>query len=94
MTDGSYDDNGDFVESEAQYGCWIPCRYEPNGKAQSISLGDGRIFLYNYTVYLDRFSPEFAFGDMVEIKDQFGKKLGDYQVQGFHRGQLNCKLWV
>lgn len=92
--DGYYDENGDFVKGETKYGRCVQCRYEPNGRAQSISLGDGRVFLYNYTIYLNTTCEEFVFGDTIEVFDQRGKSIGTFSVQGFHRGQLDSKIWV
>lgn len=94
--DNEYETNefGDVIVKEPKLGEAVSCRYEPNGKASNISLGDGRVFLYTYTVYLDVTSPEFAYGDSVRLYDNTGKQIGEFVVLGFHRGQLNCKLWV
>lgn len=94
--DGGYDENGDFVGSEeviAYSSC--PCRYEPNGSAKSIALPDGTAYTYSYIVYLNIDTErEIKYGDIVELFDADGKSIGRYPVNGFHRGQLNEKVWL
>lgn len=93
---GSYDANGDWTESAEKIGkACIPCRYEPNGRAQTIRLQDGTEYKYTYTVYLD-VCPKNAveYGDIIELFSQDRKSIGRYEVKGFHRGQLDMKIWV
>lgn len=87
-------ENGDVVQGNVSYGELIKCRYEPNGRAASINLGDGKVYMYNYTVYLDRNAPEFKYGESVQLFGLNGECMGKYVVLGFHRGQLDCKIWV
>lgn len=94
-TSGGYDSEGDFVPDEESVILTVPCRYEPNGSARSIILQDGTAFVYSYTVYLDvDFTHDIHFGDIIELQDQNGTSIGRFQVKGFHRGQLNEKIWV
>lgn len=72
----------------------IPCRYEPNGRAATIALEDGTIYTYSYMVYLGVDCPEISFGDTVELFNQKGGTIGQFTCHGFHRGQLNSRLWV
>lgn len=94
--EGSYDNNGDWQETTERIGdCCIPCRYEPNGRAQTIQLSDGKAYTYTYTVYLD-VCPQctIQYGDIIELFSQERKSIGRYEVKGFHRGQLDMKIWV
>ena len=91
---GSYDATGQYIEGEKVVNEGIECRYEPNGKARSIAIEDGSLYTYSYMVYLDGDCPEISFGDEVELFDQFGKSRGKFTAHGFHRGQLNSKLWL
>lgn len=93
---GAYDKDGDWVSTAATYSAYIACRYEPNGSASTISLPDGNEYRYSYTIYLD-VNPSLVihYGDIVELTSQDGVVIGsDFEVKGFHRGQLNMKVWV
>lgn len=91
---GSYDSTGGFTPGEKKVTDGVPCRYEPNGRAKSIALEDGSLYTYSYMVYLDTDCPEISFGDEIELFDQYGSSKGKFTAHGFHRGQLNSKLWV
>ena len=92
---GAYNSNGDWVKSASSFSESIPCRYEPNGAARRITLGDGSAYTYSYMIYLcvDP-SLEIKYGDIIELTSQDGKIMGEYEVKGFHRGQLDMKIWV
>ena len=92
---GSYDENRNWVESEETVSEEIPCRYEPNGRANTITLEDGTVYRYSYMIYLS-VNPSLAikYGDIVELTSQDGVSIGRYEVKGFHRGQLDMKVWV
>ena len=75
---------------------YIPCRYEPNGAAQTITLPDGTAYRYSYTIYLD-VNPALTikYGDLIELTSQDGIVIAEsIEVRGFHRGQLDMKIWV
>lgn len=94
--EGGYDDKGDWQEAITSYSDYIPCRYEPNGTAQTITLPDGKVFRYSYTVYMN-VNPGLSiqYGDFVELTSQDGSVIAEeLEVKGFHRGQLDMKLWV
>lgn len=97
--EGAYDANGDWVPGKGQptYSAYIPCRYEPNGgRANTIALPDGKEYRYSYTIYLN-VDPTLAikYGDIVELTSQDGVVIGsEFEVRGFHRGQLDMKVWV
>lgn len=92
---GSYDSSGDWVEGSLKTVSTVPCRYEPNGRAQTITLPDGKAFVYSYMVYLN-VDPylDIKYGDIVVLISQDEKKIGEFDVKGFHRGQLDMKVWV
>ena len=92
---GAYNQNGDWVESKPTYSDYIPCRYEPNGAAQTIALPDGTAYRYSFTVYMC-VNPDnlLRYGDVIELTSQDGIVRGEFTVRGFHRGQLDMKVWV
>ena len=92
---GHYAENGDWIDSEEKVVAVVPCRYEPNGKANEINLPDGKAYRYAYTIYLD-VNPclKIEYGDIIRIQSQDGRVMGTYEVKGFHRGQLDMKVWV
>ena len=91
---GGYDDLGRYVSGKEVVTQGIDCRFEPNGKANTIVLEDGRTFVYSYMVYLNVDCPDISYGDEVELFNQQGVSVGRFTAQGFHRGQLNSRLWV
>lgn len=91
---GSYDSKGDYIPSREAWSGRIPCRYEPNGSARTIPFGDGKNYVYDYTVYIDRSCPQIEYGQKVELFDESGNTIGRFSVRGFYRNQLNAKLWV
>lgn len=91
---GYKDELGKFISGGEKLIEGIPCRYEPNGRANTIALDDGTVYMYSYMVYLDVDCPEISYGDEVELFDQVGVSKGRFTSHGFHRGQLNSKLWL
>lgn len=104
--EGYYDANHDWHEglaqgsgntqSDNQTPVYIPCRYEPNGAAQTITLPDGTAYQYSYTIYLS-VNPNLSiqYGDLIELTSQDGVVIAEsLEVRGFHRGQLDMKVWV
>lgn len=91
-------DSTQQVETTAQEETptYIPCRYEPNGAAQTITLPDGTAYQYSYTIYLS-VNPNLSiqYGDLIELTSQDGVVIAEsLEVRGFHRGQLDMKVWV
>ena len=93
--DGHKAANGDWIEGVESYSDPIPCRYEPNGRANTIALPDGNAYRYSFTVYLN-VDPALVvpYGSLIELTSQDGRVIGTYEVKGFHRGQLDMKIWV
>ena len=74
ITGGYYDANHDYVEGSEYWTDPIPCRYEPNGRARTVPVGESR--------------------EHVRLYDAEGDLLDEFEARGFHRGQLDAKLWV
>lgn len=94
FTEGYYDGNRDYHAGVEILSEPIACRYEPNGAAKVVPIGEGRNSVYSYKVYLDVSCPEIPFGTRLELYDANGNSMGIYSSLGFHRGQLDSKLWV
>lgn len=93
--EGAYNSNGDWEETEEAALRKVSCRYEPNGAAHTIALPDGTAYKYSYMVYLDvNPSLTIKYGDIIELFSQERRSIGRYEVKGFHRGQLDMKIWV
>ena len=95
VVDGSYDDTtGDYTQGRKEWSERIPCRYEPNGQAKTVPVGEGKDYVYEYKVYLNQDCPEIRFGQKVKLYDADGNELGEFTSKGFHRGQLDSKMWL
>lgn len=92
--EGHYDASGDWIAGGSVASEPVPCRYEDNGKAETIRLDDGSDYRYTYVVYLDVDCPDYRKGQTVELFGGRGGSLGRFTVQGFHRRQLHSVLWV
>lgn len=92
-SEGYEDDNGDWHEGESGWSEPIKCHAVPAGKANEITFADGTTSTYSYTI--GRLAPdcrEFQIGEKVKLN-----VLGierEFTVKGFHRYQLQSKLWV
>ena len=88
---------GDYVKgSETSVERYCKCDIVPNGKAEKITLPDGQEESYQYTVYnLPRDCKEFLYGDKIRIR-LYGSDtdVREFSVKGFHRYQMQCKIWV
>lgn len=95
VTDGFEDDNGDYVQgSEEWVENYCKCDIVPAGKANVITIPDGSAKNYSYTIYnLPRACRDFEYGDKIRVK-LFGNEVKEFVVLGFHRYQLQCKIWV
>ena len=93
-SDGYEDDNGDWHEGQTQWcECGIECHAVAAGSANELTYDDGTTAHYTYTV--GRLSPdcrEFKIGERVRL--HIGNIVREFTVKGFHRYQLQSKLWV
>lgn len=90
---GYEDENGDWHDGSEEWSEPIKCHAVPAGAANEITFADGTTARYSYTV--GRLEPdcrEFAIGEKVRL-DVCGL-VREFQVKGFHRYQLQSKLWV
>lgn len=93
IEDGYEDDNGDWHEGSESWSEPIKCHAVPAGRANAITFADGTMSTYTYTV--GRLSPdcrEFKIGEDVRLTIDDVER--EFQVKGFHRYQLQSKLWV
>ena len=89
---GYEDENGDYHEGSSEWRGYIPCNAVPAGKAAERTFEDGVVRAYSYTINLEA-EVDFCIGDRVKIEFLNGESR-EFGVKGFHRYQLQCKLWV
>lgn len=93
ITDGYEDDNGDWHEGSEEWSEPMKCHAVPAGRANEITFADGQTAIYTYTV--GRLSPdcrEFIIGEEVKLNVDGIERI--FTVKGFHRYQLQSKIWV
>lgn len=90
--EGYEDENGDYHEGSSEWRGYIPCNAVPAGKAAERTFEDGVVRAYSYTVNLEA-GVDFSIGDRVKI-EMLNGEVREFGVKGFHRYQLQCKLWV
>lgn len=95
VSGGHYNENGDWHEAIVEFSEKVACRYEPNGKANTIVMPDGASYAYSYVVYLDNsIAKDFRYGEVVRLFDTQGRQIAEKVVAGFHKGQLNARIWL
>lgn len=93
-SEGHYDEAGDYVPgSSSSWEEVSKCDIVPGGKAATITLPDGTMSNYSYTIYLPKDCKEFNYGDNIRLL-LYGKEVRQFKVLGFHRYQHQCKIWV
>ena len=93
VSNGYEDDNGDWHEGEETWSEEISCHAVPAGSANIINYEDGRTASYSYTIgRIDPDCKEFDVGERIRL--HIGESVKEYSVKGFHRYQLQAKLWV
>lgn len=90
--EGYEDENGDYHKGSSEWCGYIPCNAVPAGKAAERTFEDGKVRAYSYTISLNT-DRDFQIGDRVKVEFHEGK-VREFGVKGFHRYQLQCKLWV
>lgn len=92
-TPGFEDDNGDWHEGSTSWSKPFECHAVPAGAANEITFADGSTFHYSYIVgRLDADCREFKIGEDVKLIIEGMERK--FQVKGFHRYQLQSKLWL
>lgn len=93
VSDGYEDENGDWHEGTEEWSEPIPCHAVPAGQANIITYDDGTTATYSYTV--GRLAPDcrdYEIGEKIKLN-----ALGierEFSVKGFHRYQLQSKIWL
>lgn len=90
---GYEDENGDYHKGEELWEGYIRCGTVPAGKSNEITFEDGTVKKYSYTVTLPADCRKFVRGDRVRIR-LIGGDEREFSVLGFHRYQLQCKMWI
>lgn len=93
ISEGYEDDNGDWHEGSETWSEPIECHAVPAGRANERTFADGTTSTYSYTV--GRLTPccrEFKIGEDVRLTIDDIDRV--FQVKGFHRYQLQSKIWV
>lgn len=95
VTSQGYEDaNGDYHKGESYWQGEIPCDAVPaSGKSNEVQFEDGSVHKYSYTIYLNNDVRDFCVGEKVRVTLYGGVKRV-FTVKGFHRYQLQSKLWV
>lgn len=91
-TDGYVDENGDPHEGTSRLVEYCKCDMEPAGAANVIQFEDGIEERYSYTIYLPANCRKFKRGDKIVVT-HFDSET-EFIVKGFHRYQLQSKIWV
>ena len=96
-SDGFEDEHGDFHDGGETWVKVCKCDVVPAGRVNTITLPDGSVLQYSYTIYLPKNTMEFNVGEKVSISF-FGhgptQEKKEFSVKGFHAYQHQCKMWV
>lgn len=93
VTPGYEDGNGDWHPGQETWSAPEKCHAVPAGQANQGMYADGTTYTYSYTI--GRLKPdckEFHVGDRIKL--YVAGTAREYQVKGFHRYQLQSKIWV
>jgi hypothetical protein len=94
QADGTFDAKGRPVPGKETWSAEIPCDAVPAGKANERVFDDGVRRSYSHVVYLKKDCPDFVLGQTVKLTYATTGKTTTHKVLGFHRYQLQAKLWV
>lgn len=92
--DSGIDENGNPYTGGEQWSEDIPCDAVPAGRANERMFDDGVKRSYSHTIYLKADCPDFFFGQTIKLKYNTSESATYHKVLGFHRYQLQAKLWV
>ena len=92
--EGSIDSEGNPVSGEGTWSESIPCDAVPAGKANERVFEDGVKRSYSHTIYLKPDCPDMYFGQTLELHYNTSPEPTYHKVLGFHRYQLQAKVWV
>lgn len=92
--EGYIDEDGNFLPGSKSWKRCCSCDFVPNGSALKISIPDGNVEYYSYTISnIPVCVDDFEYGDYIKLLIHGGKEL-ILKVKGFHRYQLQCKIWA
>lgn len=91
-SDGYVDENGDPHDGASLLVDYCKCDMVPAGQANVIQFEDGIQERYSYTIYLPANCRKFKRGDKIVVT-HFDSET-EFIVKGFHRYQLQSKIWV
>lgn len=92
-SNGYEDENGDWHEGKSVSTELCKCDVVPAGKANERVFEDGVKDTYSYIIYLPKDCQRIEKGAKVSVKFADGV-VREFLVKGFHRYQLQCKMWV
>lgn len=71
----------------------VACRAEFNSKGGTLSVEDGKVIAYDYTLYMAAISVDIKPGTLVTLTKADGRVV-ETTVKRHENGQLNSKSWV
>lgn len=91
---GYTDDDGNYHQGKTEWKFCCTCDVVPAGEANKLVTSDGSIDYYSYEVHnLPVGIEKFSYGDFIKL-DILGAEEVIIKVKGFHRYQLQCKIWA
>ena len=91
---GDIDADGNYIPGNTEWKFCCNCNAVPAGEANKITTSDGTVDFYSYTISgLPVGIKKFEYGDFIKL-EILGDEEVVLKVKGFHRYQLQCKLWV
>ncbi len=92
--DAFTDDDGNYHQGESKWEFCCDCDVVPAGEANKVVIQDGSIDYYSYEVHnLPVGIKKFEYGDFIKLLI-LGEEEVIIKVKGFHRYQLQCKIWA
>lgn len=92
-TTSYFDEQGDYHPGTDSYEFCCDCDVEPAGQANKITIPDGQVETYSFTISnMPREVEDFCYGDFIKLQHQ-GREF-TLKVKGFQRYQYQCKIWA
>ena len=92
--DSSRDEDG-YVNSEEGYENFVGnCRLETQGKATQMTKDDGTQTYVSATIYAQRVDGCVCSGNLICVRDAYGKQLIRKPVINCSKTQLHVRIWV
>ncbi|WP_293528302.1 hypothetical protein, partial [Prevotella sp.] len=85
---------GNYHQGKTEWKFCCTCDVVPAGEANKLVTSDGSIDYYSYEVHnLPVGIEKFSYGDFIKL-EILGAEEVIIKVKGFHRYQLQCKIWA